>query len=99
MSKVRWGILGVARIAVNRVIPALKQGENTEVVAIASRERSRAETAAAELGYEHDWGDSARWALALRYAATGLGRSYIDENYTTTQNADELSVSARVSLY
>jgi len=58
-----------------------------------------AATAAAELGYEHDWGDSARWALALRYAATGMGRSYIDENYTTTQNADELSLSARVSLY
>ena len=58
-----------------------------------------AATAAAELGYEQDWGDSARWALALRYAATGLGRSYYDENYTTTQNADELSLAARVSLY
>ena len=58
-----------------------------------------AATAAAEIGYEHDWGDGARWALAVRYAATGMGRSYIDENYTTTQNADELSLSARVSLY
>jgi hypothetical protein len=58
-----------------------------------------AATAAAEIGYEHDWGDGVRWALAVRYAATGMGRSYIDENYTTTQNADELSLSARVSLY
>jgi len=43
MRKVRWGVLGVARIAVNRVIPAMQAGEWTEVVGIASRDRARAE--------------------------------------------------------
>jgi predicted dehydrogenase len=49
MKKVRWGVLGVARIAVNRVIPAMQAGVCSEIVAIASRERGRAETAAADL--------------------------------------------------
>lgn len=47
--KVRWGILGVAKIAVTRVIPAMQAGEASEVVAIASRDRIRAEAAAEEL--------------------------------------------------
>src|SRR5436305_7951271 len=50
MRKLRWGILGVPGIAVNRVIPAMQQGELSDVVAIASRDRSRAEQAARELG-------------------------------------------------
>src|SRR5215831_8473961 len=56
MAKVRWGILGVARIAVNRVIPAMQQGELSEVVAIASRDRARAEEAARELGIPKAYG-------------------------------------------
>src|SRR5947208_17134462 len=56
MSKVRWGILGVARIAVNRVIPAMQQGEFSEVVAIASRDRARAEEAARQLGIPKAFG-------------------------------------------
>jgi predicted dehydrogenase len=56
MRKVRWGILGVARIAVNRVIPAMQQGELSEVVGIASRDRSRAEEAARELGIPKAYG-------------------------------------------
>jgi predicted dehydrogenase len=49
MKKVRWGVLGVARIAVNRVIPAMQAGEWSEVTAIASRDRGRAESAASDL--------------------------------------------------
>jgi len=49
MKKVRWGVLGVARIAVNRVIPAMQAGEWSEITAIASRDRSRAESAASGL--------------------------------------------------
>src|ERR1039458_10656748 len=50
MKKVRWGVLGVANIAVKKVIPAMQHGEYCEVTGIASRDLARAETAARELG-------------------------------------------------
>jgi predicted dehydrogenase len=49
-QKVRWGVLGAARIATNKVIPAMRLGEWSEVVAIASRDRAKAEQAATSLG-------------------------------------------------
>lgn len=45
-DKVRWGVLGVAKIATAKVIPAMQKGERSEVVAIASREESKAREAA-----------------------------------------------------
>jgi predicted dehydrogenase len=56
MTKVRWGVLGVARIAVNRVIPAMQKGEHSEVVGIASRDAGRAQDAARELGIPKAYG-------------------------------------------
>lgn len=56
MKKVRWGILGVARIAVNRVIPAMQAAEHCEVVGIASRGAERAQQAARELGIPKAYG-------------------------------------------
>src|SRR5690348_10103189 len=56
MKKVRWGILGVASIATRKVIPAMRQGELTEVVGIASRDRAKAEEAAARLGIPKAYG-------------------------------------------
>jgi predicted dehydrogenase len=56
MRKVRWGVLGVAGIATRRVIPAMQQGERSEVVGIASRDRSKAEAAARELGIPKAYG-------------------------------------------
>ncbi len=56
MQKVRWGVLGVARIAVNRVIPAMQQGEHCEIAAIASRDRARAEEAASRFGIPKAYG-------------------------------------------
>ena len=50
MRKVRWGVLGVARIAVNRVIPGMQAGELSEISAIASRDLARADEAARQLG-------------------------------------------------
>jgi predicted dehydrogenase len=55
-NKVRWGVLGVAKIATAKVIPALQRGEWSEVVAIASRESGRAATAAAQLGIPKSYG-------------------------------------------
>jgi predicted dehydrogenase len=56
MKKVRWGILGVAGIAVRKVIPAMQSGELTEVVGIASRDRGKAEEAAKTLGIPRAYG-------------------------------------------
>src|SRR3982750_2985049 len=50
MNKLRWGVLGVARIATNKVIPAMQKGTWTRVDAIASRDGARAKSAAAALG-------------------------------------------------
>ena len=49
-DKVRWGVLGVAGIATETVIPAMQRGMRSQVVAIASREPKKAEAAAATLG-------------------------------------------------
>ena len=49
-SPVRWGVLGAANIAVQKVVPAMQRGRMSRVVAIASRERAHAEAAAASLG-------------------------------------------------
>lgn len=55
-NKVRWAVLGVAKIGVSKVIPAMQQGECSEVIAIASRELDRAQTAAAKLGIRKAFG-------------------------------------------
>jgi predicted dehydrogenase len=49
-SKLRWGVLGVAKIGTTKVIPAMQRGRLSDVVAIASRDSSRAAEAAAQLG-------------------------------------------------
>ncbi len=56
MKKLRWGVLGVARIATVKVIPAMQQGELTEIAAIASRDLGKAQTAARELGIPKAYG-------------------------------------------
>jgi predicted dehydrogenase len=50
MQKIRWGVLGAAKIATEKVIPAMQRGERTEVVAIASRDLGKARAAAERLG-------------------------------------------------
>ena len=54
--KVKWGVLGVAEIAMRKVIPAMQQGECSEVVAIASRDIERARSAATKLGIPNAYG-------------------------------------------
>ena len=48
-SKLRWGVLSTANIGLRKVLPAMQQGENTVVAAIASRDLAKARRAAAEL--------------------------------------------------
>ena len=53
---VRWGVLGVANIAVHKVIPAMMTSPNTPVVAIASRQLDKAKSAARALGIPRAYG-------------------------------------------
>jgi predicted dehydrogenase len=55
-TKVRWGVLGVAGIAVKKVIPAMQRSELTEIVAIASRDLNRANQAAESLAIQKAYG-------------------------------------------
>ncbi len=56
MSKVRWGVLSTARIGQNYVIPAMQQGTYSEVTAIASRDKQRAESVAQRFGIARAYG-------------------------------------------
>jgi predicted dehydrogenase len=56
LRKVKWGVLGVAKIAVEKVIPAMQRGEVSEVAAIASRDAGRARAAADKLGIPRAFG-------------------------------------------
>jgi len=55
-EKIRWGVLGVANIAVKKVIPAMQKGRFCEISAIASRDAARASQAAAQLGIPKSFG-------------------------------------------
>ncbi len=55
-EKVRWGVLGVAAIATKKVIPAMKKGTRTAIVAIASRDFNRSRDAAAQLDIPNAYG-------------------------------------------
>ena len=50
MERVRWGVLSTARIGVETVIPAMREGQFCDVVAIASRSARAAQEAATRLG-------------------------------------------------
>src|SRR5918912_3794374 len=56
MKRVRWGVLGVAHIAVKKVIPAMQRGRWSEVVAIASRDLRKAQQAAQLLSLPQAYG-------------------------------------------
>ena len=54
--KMRWGVLGVAKIATERVIPAIQAGATGDVVAIASRSLPKAQLAAERLRIPRAYG-------------------------------------------
>jgi predicted dehydrogenase len=55
-TKVRWGVLGAAKIAVEKVIPSMQRGRFSEITAIASRDIGKAEHAALKLGIPKAYG-------------------------------------------
>lgn len=56
MKKIRWGILGAAKIAREKVIPAMQGSERYEIAAIASRNLEKAKAAAEQLGIPKHYG-------------------------------------------
>ena len=48
-DKVRWGVLGAAKIATQKVIPAMQRGALSQVTGIASRDLNKARKVAADL--------------------------------------------------
>ena len=46
MEPVRFGVIGTAKIAMQKVIPAMQRSAHCRIVAIASRDLARARTAA-----------------------------------------------------
>jgi predicted dehydrogenase len=55
-DKIRWGILSTAKIGRTQVIPAIKQSQLGEVVAIASSDKAKAEHTAADLDIPKAYG-------------------------------------------
>ena len=56
IEPVRWGILGAAGIAINKVIPAMRASRLSRPVAIASRDGAKARAAAMALGIPRAYG-------------------------------------------
>ena len=56
MQPVKWGIIGVAKIGMEKVIPAMQESDGIAIVAIASRDAARAEAARRELGIARAYG-------------------------------------------
>jgi predicted dehydrogenase len=55
MDKIKWGILGVAKIN-ERVLPGFQKAANAELAAIASRDAARAQSAAKAAGIPQSFG-------------------------------------------
>ena len=53
---VRWGILGTAKIALTKVIPAMQRSPWCEIAGIASRDLAKAKAAASELNIPNAYG-------------------------------------------
>ena len=55
-NKVRWGVLSTSHFAMAKAVPAMQKGEWSEIAAIASRDKSKAEDAARKLGIRKLYG-------------------------------------------
>jgi predicted dehydrogenase len=55
-NKVRWGVLSTSHFALAKAVPAMQKGDWSEVAAIASRDKNKAEQAAMALGIRKSYG-------------------------------------------
>ena len=71
MKKVRWGVISTAKIGTEKVIPAMQQGEYSEVIGIASRNLDAARSAVEALGIPKVYGsyqelfESRKWMWSM----------------------------------
>jgi len=56
MRKVRWGVLSTSRFALEKIIPAMRDCQWAEIVAIASRDDAKAREVATRLGIPRAYG-------------------------------------------
>lgn len=56
MRKLRWGVLGASKFALNRFLPGMLKSASNEVAAIASRDLAKAQAAAGQLGIPRAYG-------------------------------------------
>ena len=56
MKPLKWGVVSTARIGLEKVLPAMARSPDCEIVAIASRDRARAATAARKLAIPKAYG-------------------------------------------
>ena len=56
MKKVKWGVLSTSNFAQTKVIPAMLKSQHTELIAIASRDVSKAQAAANKFGLAKFYG-------------------------------------------
>src|SRR5215213_8861365 len=56
MTKIRWGVLSTANIGVAKVLPAMQRGALCDITAIASRDLSKAQATAKQLGIPRAYG-------------------------------------------
>jgi predicted dehydrogenase len=56
MKKVRWGVVSTASIGLTEVLPAMKKGQYTQLVGIASRSLEKAQHVAEQLGIPKAYG-------------------------------------------
>ena len=59
MKKVVWGVLSTAKIAWEKVIPAMQQGQHCDIRGIASRDLGKARALADRLGIAKAYGSYA----------------------------------------
>jgi predicted dehydrogenase len=52
-ERIRWGVLGAAKIADNFVVPAIQRSSNGRVTTVASRDRTRAQAFGTKHGIDH----------------------------------------------
>jgi predicted dehydrogenase len=69
MEPVRFGIIGTAKIGISKVIPALQESAHCRVLAIASRDLTRARAAAGALGIPRAYGSYAELLQDLEIEA------------------------------
>ncbi len=66
MEPVRFGVISTAKIAIEKVIPAMQQCRHCRIVAIASRDSARAQAAADALGIAKAYGSYAELLAGSR---------------------------------